>query len=77
MTYSLGASGSLGTGTERRLDAFNTLGSGAESFGTGTTRRCLDSRDGFGTRYVRPNCAPTTLTCPDPGKSRSDVYVAR
>jgi hypothetical protein len=77
MTYSLGANGSLGAGTERRLDAFNMLGSGADSFGTGDYQALLGVPGGFGSLYVRPNCGPTTLTCPDPGKSRTDVYFAR
>jgi len=76
-TYRLARDGSLGTPTERRLDVFNMLGTGAESFGTGDYQSLLGLAREFAAVYVRPNCGPASSTCPDAGRPRTDVNLAR
>jgi hypothetical protein len=76
-TYRLAQDGSLGTTTERRLDVFNMLGTGVESFGTGDYQSLLGLAQEFAAVYVRPNCGPASSTCPDAGRPRTDVNLAR
>jgi hypothetical protein len=76
-SYRLAADGALGVASERRLDSFNLLGSGKQSFGTGDYQALLGLAQGFGVVYVRPNCAATAASCPDSGKPRTDVAMVR
>ena len=76
-TYRLARDGSLGTPTERRLDVFNMLGTGVESFGTGDYQSLLGLAREFAAVYVRPNCGPASSTCPDAGRPRTDVNLRR